>query len=191
VLLRISDVRYRRALRRVESTRMNQLLSINAARSIHMDQYQYAEIDANELCSCRRSEEFAPKMICLRLKSGRILPQQNLKNPGKTITCRGDLFKRRQSVAGDMYPEKSFFCNFCGSSKANRMTSQKPANGRLTDPSCPALSRLSTLCTCIAAGSQVGQEVVMHHNLCVSHPARHRFSLIGTNGQAAPPRRSS
>jgi hypothetical protein len=47
VLLRISDVRYRRALRRVESMRMNQLLSINAVQSIHID--QCAEINANEL----------------------------------------------------------------------------------------------------------------------------------------------
>ena len=154
MLLPISDVRSRGALRRVESMRINELSSIDALQSIHMD--QYAEINANELCSCRRSEEFAPKVICLRLRPGHILPQQNLKNPGKTITCPGDLFKRRQSVAGDMYPEKSFFCNFCGSSKANRITSQKPAKGRLTDPPCLALLRFFAQLTCITADAQVG-----------------------------------
>ena len=78
--------------------------------------------------SCRRSEEFAPKMICLRLKPGRKLPHQESGNPEKTITCRGDLFTRRQSVAGKLKPEKSFLCNFLRTSKANKMTPQKPAN---------------------------------------------------------------
>jgi hypothetical protein len=52
--------------------------------------------------SCRRSEDFAPKMISLRLKWGRKMPHQESENPEKTITCRGDLFMRRQSVAGNV-----------------------------------------------------------------------------------------
>jgi len=82
-----------------------------------------------------------------------------------------------------MYPEKSFFCNFCGSSKANRITSQRPAKGRLTGPSYPALPRHSMQRPCIAAGFRSARELVMHQNLCVFPPTQYRFSLIGPNGQ--------
>jgi len=45
--------------------------------------------------SCRRSEEFAPKLICLRLKPGRKLPQeeseiQKKQSPVAVICLRVD-----------------------------------------------------------------------------------------------------
>jgi hypothetical protein len=104
-------------------------------------------------------------MICLRLKPGRKLPHQESGNPEKTITCLGDLFTRRQSVAGKLKPEKSFLCNFLRTSKANKMTPQKPAN----DCRC-SVPQLAFAAAHVTTDTQATPEVVMHHDRCSLHP---------------------
>jgi hypothetical protein len=49
------------------------------------------------------------------MPASEVVPQIPAPESGKsrkTITRHGDLFTRRQSVAGNLLPEKSFLCNF-------------------------------------------------------------------------------